>query len=172
MRRPRRALVHLWLALALVGSAGCGYSLRGTLPGHIRTVGVPVLKNRTAEPAVENLLTRAIVEAFSTNGRLRVVTPEQADSILEGEVVGYNVQSVAFDPGLNVRQYRLIVTLNLRYRDVQEKRVLFERQGIQERADFRVPGGVTETIASEEAAVRTAAAEIARSIVSFTVERF
>jgi outer membrane lipopolysaccharide assembly protein LptE/RlpB len=47
--RPR--LLALGLALLL---AGCGYSLRGTLPDHIRTVAVPVFANRTAEPAVEN----------------------------------------------------------------------------------------------------------------------
>jgi outer membrane lipopolysaccharide assembly protein LptE/RlpB len=169
--RARGSLFVLLLAVVLGGS-GCGYSWRGTLPEHIRTVAVPVFKNKTSEPAVENFLTRAIVEAFSTNGRLRVVTPERADSILEGEVVGYEVQSVAFDPRVNVRQYRLIVTLNLRYRDVRQERVLLERAGLQERADFRVPGAVSETIAREEAAVRTAAAEIARSVVSLTLERF
>jgi hypothetical protein len=158
--------------LVLLGSAGCGYGLRGSLPSHIQTVGVPVFKNSTAEPAVENFLTRAIVEAFSTNGRLRVVTPERADSILEGEVVAYDVQSIAFDPRLNVRQYRLVVTLNLRYRDVRENRVVFDRRHIQERADFQVPGTVSETIAREESALRVAASEIARSVVSFTVEPF
>ena len=39
--RPRVGL----LLLALV-VAGCGYSLRGTLPAHIRTVAVPVFENR------------------------------------------------------------------------------------------------------------------------------
>jgi outer membrane lipopolysaccharide assembly protein LptE/RlpB len=156
-------------ALAL---GGCGYSLRGTLPSHIRTVGVPVFKNRTGQPAVENFLTRAVVEAFSTNGRLRVVRPEEADAILEGAVVGYDLQSVAFDPAANIRQYRLVVTLDLLFRDLRQQRVLFDRKGLQERADFRVPGTVSETIAREETALRTAAAEIARAVVAFTVERF
>ena len=71
------------LALALV-LAGCGYSLRGSLPGHIRTVAVPVFANKTQQPAVENFLTRAVVDAFVTSGRLKVVRPEEADSILEG----------------------------------------------------------------------------------------
>jgi hypothetical protein len=112
------------------------------------------------------------VEAFSTNGRLRVVTPENADSILEGEVIGYDVQSIAFDPRLNIRQYRLIVTLNLKYVDVGQKRVVFERKNLQERADFQVPATVSETIAREASALRTAAADIARSVVSLTVDPF
>jgi len=82
------------LALMAVALAGCGYSLRGNLPGHIRSVAVPVFTNRTSEPAVENILTQAVVQAFSTNGRLRVVKPEQADAILEGEVVDYQIQAL------------------------------------------------------------------------------
>ncbi|MBI4246785.1 MAG: LptE family protein [Candidatus Rokubacteria bacterium] len=165
----RRTGALLTAALLL---GGCGYSVRGTLPEHIKTVAVPVFKNRTVEPAVENTLTRAVVEAFSTNGRLRVVGLEQADAILEGEIVGYEVQAVAFDPRANVRQYRLVVTMNLRFRDVREKKVLFERQGLQERANFQVPSTVSTTIVREETALRAAAVDIARAIVSFTVERF
>jgi outer membrane lipopolysaccharide assembly protein LptE/RlpB len=161
------------LALALVAVvAGCGYSLRGNLPEHLKTVAVPVFTNRTREPAVENILTRAVVEAFTTNGRLRVVRPEQADAILEGEVTGYDLQSIAFDTAANVRQFRLVVTMNLRFRDVRENKVLYQRAGVQERADFRVPGTVSATIAREESALQTAATDIGRAIVSFTIERF
>jgi len=167
----RRALVGGLVMLAvLVG--GCGYSLRGNLPGHIKTVAVPIFKNRTSEPGVENFLTGAVVEAFSTNGRLSVVGPEQADSILEGEVVGYQVQSVAFDPRANVQQYRLLVTLNLRFRDVKRDTVLFEQQNLQERSDFRTLGAVAQTISREETALRAAATDIARAIVALAVDRF
>jgi len=160
------------LALVATILSGCGYGLRGTLPGHLKTIAVPTFANRTSEPGVENFLTRAVVEAFSNNGRLRVVAPEAADSILEGEVTGYNVQSIAFDASANVRQYRLIVTLNLRYRDVKEQKLLFDRRGYEDRADFRVAGSVSSTIALEQVALSAASVEIARSIVAFTLERF
>lgn len=159
----------------MVGAAlagGCGYSLRGQLPSHIKTVGVPVFTNRTPEPAVEGLLTRAVVEAFSTNGRLAVVDPADADAVLDGEVTGYSLSSIAFDPRANVRQYRLVVTLNLRFRDTKRKTVLFEQVGFRERADFQVAGAVAETIAREESALRVAAVDIARAIVNLAVERF
>ncbi len=159
-------------ALLAPVAAGCGYSLRGNLPRHLKTVAVPIFANRTREPAVENIITQAVVEAFSTNGRLHVVRPEEADSILEGEITSYDLQSVAFDPGANVRQFRLVVTLNLRFRDLRQNQVVYDRSGVQERADFRVPGTVSATIAREETALRTAAVDIGRAIVSFTIERF
>ena len=173
MRGTPRALVLLVLsALTTLAAAGCGYSLRGNLPEHIKTVAVPVFRNRTSEPGVENFLTGAVVEAFSTNGRLRVVRPERADSILEGEVVGYQVQSIAYDPRANVQQYRLVVTLNLRFRDVRRNEVLFEQQNLQELSDFRTLGVVSQTISREETALRAAATEIARSIVALAIDRF
>ena len=165
----RRAFAALALVLGL---GGCGYSLRGNLPDDIKTVAVPVFRNRTGEPAVENLITRAVIEAFSTNGRLRVVAAEAADAILEGDVVGYQLESIAFDPRANVRQYRLLVTLNVRFRDVRRNTVLFRRDGFQEKADFRVLGAVSETISREETALRAAAGDIARTVVSLAIERF
>jgi len=161
------------LALLAVTLGGCGYGLRGTLPSHLRTIAVPTFTNRTSEPGVENFLTRAVVEAFSTNGRLRVVSADTgADSLLEGEVVGYELQSIAFDPSANVRQYRLLVTMNLRYRDMKEEKLIYERRAYQERADFRVAGAVSDTISREQGALRQAAVDIARAIVAFTLERF
>ena len=168
----RPAVIALAIAAAMSVVLGCGYTLRGSLPAHIRTVAVPIFANRTPEPAVESFLTRAVVEAFSTNGRLRVVTPAEADAILEGEVIGYSVAPIAFDDRANVRLFRLIVTLNLRFRDVKHNAVLFEQAGLQERADFQVQGSVFTTVSREESALQSAAVDIARAIVSLAVERF
>src|SRR5882724_13224799 len=101
----RRAL----LAAALVASVtgGCGYALQGNLPDHLKTVSVPVFKNRTTEAGAESTITAAVVNAFTTNGRLRVVALDKADSVLEGEVIGYRVQSLTYDSKLNLRSYRL-----------------------------------------------------------------
>ena len=168
MARQRSILAVL--AILLVG--GCGYSLRGDLPGHIQTVSVPVFVNKTQHPAVENFLTSAVVDAFVTSGRLKVARPEDADSILEGEIVGYEVDSISFDRRANVREYRLTVTLNLQFRDTKRNVMLFRQEGIQEKADFRVPGQVSATFSLEQSALREAAGTIGRAIVNLTTERF
>jgi hypothetical protein len=170
VRSELRRIVLLGAALGL--AAACGYTFQGTLPRHIQTVGVPIFLNRTPEPAVENFVTRATLEAFANSGRLRVVAPERADSILEGEITGYELQSIAFDPAANVRQYRLLLTMNVRFRDVRENKVLFQRAGFQERADFQVPAAVSETLVRETAALRQAAVEIGRAVASAALDRF
>jgi len=151
--------------------AGCGYSFHGTLPDHIKTVAVPIFVNRTQQPAVESVITRAIVDAFATNGRLRVVRPEDADAILEGEVMSYAVGPIAVDPSLAVQQYRLAVSLNLRMRDVRQNKVLFQQSNFSEQADFRVAGSVTQTLSVEAGALQQAATEIGRSVVSLALDR-
>ncbi|MFZ1058314.1 MAG: LptE family protein [Candidatus Rokuibacteriota bacterium] len=168
----QRLRVLLVLTAGALVLAGCGYSLRGSLPGHIRTVAVPVFANKTQQPAVENFLTRAVIEAFVTSGRLRVVRPEEADSILEGEIVGYQLDSLAYDERANVREYRLTVTLNLQFRDVRQNVMLWRQEGVREKADFRVVGQVAATISSEESALRLAAVDIGRAIVNLAVDRF
>jgi outer membrane lipopolysaccharide assembly protein LptE/RlpB len=167
-----RALGAFVVLAATLAAAGCGYSLRGNLPDHIKTVAVPVFQNKTPVPAVENFLTNAVVNAFSTNGRLRVTSVDRADSVLDGEITSYMLQSIAYDAAANIRQFRLTVTLNLRFRDVRRNEVLFQRTNYADRADFAVPGTVAETITASEGALQQAATEIARSVVSFAVERF
>ena len=165
----RRAFLLLPLA-GLLG--GCGYTVRGTLPAHIQSIAVPIFRNRTQEPAVESLITRAVVEAFSTNGRLRVVGSGQADAILDGEITGYAIGSIAFDKDANVRLCRLGVTVNLRLRDLKQNTVLFHQNDVREQADFRVQDAVSQTISREETALRAAATDIGRAIMSLTVTRF
>jgi outer membrane lipopolysaccharide assembly protein LptE/RlpB len=165
-----RIAILVFLAAAVWG--GCGYTVRGNLPAHLKTVAVPLFLNRTQEPAVENSITSAVVEAFTTNGRLRVVRREEADSLLEGEIIGYRLEPLAFDQRANARQYRLIVTLSLRFLDLKKNEVLFEEKALQEKADFSVTGLVAVSIAREEGALRQAAIDIGRAIVNLAVDRF
>ena len=168
--RPSSRVLVLVASAALL--AGCGYSLRGSLPGHIRTVAIPIFANKTQEPAVENLLTRAVVEAFVSSGRLKVVRREDADSILEGEITGYQLNPLSYNRQANVQEYRLTVTLNLQFKDVKKNEVLWHQEGLQQTADFQVQGQVSQTISSEESALRTAAVDIGRAIVNLAVDRF
>jgi hypothetical protein len=148
--RARRLGVAV-LAAATWAAGGCGYSFHGTLPDHIRTVAVPIFVNRTQQPGVESVITRAVVD---------------------GEVIGYSVGPIAVDPSLTVQQYRLAVTLNLRMRDVRRNELLFQQSGFSEQADFRVAGSVAQTISVEAGALQQAATEIGRSVVSLALDRF
>ncbi len=171
MRRRRAAGVGVLLLGLLAG--GCGYTLGGNLPPHVKTVAVPIFKNLTQQPAIENVITAAVVNAFANGGRLKVVPVAQADSILEGEIVGYTVDSIAFNSSINAQEFRLRVRLNIQFRDVRNNTMLWRQEGLEERSDFRVGGQVSQTISAErEVAASQAAVDIGRKIVSLALDRF
>jgi outer membrane lipopolysaccharide assembly protein LptE/RlpB len=170
----RRALTTLLASLtASVALAGCGYSLRTSMPPGIQSIHVPVLVNRTQEPGIEDFITQALTQAVVQSGRVRIAAnAQEADATLEGSIVEYRLTSLSFDRSANVTSYRLIIGLALTFRDLKQNRVIWKQDRIEERADFQVAGQVTQTLAREEQAVQRAAVDVARAIVSFAFEGF
>ena len=170
-----KGAAHLLAGVVLVGLVGgCGYSvgLGGNLPPHLKTVAVPIFVNSTQQPAVEGVITAAVVNAFVTSGRLKVVSVKDADSILEGNIVTYNLESIAYNAQINVTEYRLRVRVNILFRDIRQNTTLYKQDGLEQWADFRVQGQVSDTLAREDQAARQAAVEIGRRIVASSVDRF
>ncbi|HET7874091.1 MAG TPA: LptE family protein [Methylomirabilota bacterium] len=167
MRRAAALLVALGLA-----AAGCGYALSGNLPDHIRTVHVPVFKNRTQAPGVESAVTTGVITAFGNGGRLKVVPLEEADSVLDGEIVSYSFQPLSYDQQSNVREYRVVIVVNVKFRDVRRSELLWAQQGLSEKSDFRVLGQVSDTLSREDFSVRQAATDIGRKIAALAIDRF
>jgi outer membrane lipopolysaccharide assembly protein LptE/RlpB len=166
------AALGLLLVFATCLSTGCGYSFRGNLPGHIKTVAVPMFRNKTEAAGLENTITSAVISAFSNGGRLRVVPAEEADSILEGEIVGYQLDGAGFDRNANVQAYHLRVVLNVAFRDVRQNKLLWQEKSLTQTSDFQVQGQVSDTLAQGSGAASQAAADIGRKIASAAVDLF
>jgi len=171
MRSVARARL-LGLAIGVL-TAGCGYTFGGNLPPHVKTVAVPVFTNLTQQPAIEGIITAGVVNAFANGGRLRVVPLAQADAVLEGEILSYDVQPIAFNTGITAEVFRLRVTVNVRFKDVRNNTMLWKQDRLEEQSDFRVQGQVSQTISQERGGASTEAAQdIGRKIVSLALDRF
>jgi len=130
-----------------------------------------MFKNKTEAAGLENTITSAVVSAFSNGGRLRVVPVEQADSILEGEIVGYQIDGAGFDRNQNVQAYHLRVVLNVTFRDVRQNKMLWQENGLAQ-TDFQVQGQVSDTLAQGGGAASQAATDIGRKIANAAVDLF
>lgn len=166
-----RTLLLASLAVC-VSLGGCGYSLRASLPPGVRSVHVPVLENKTAEPGIEDFITQALTQAVVQTGARIARNAQEADASLEGAIVEYRLISLSFDSSANVTSYRLIIGLSLTLKDLKENKIIWKQDRIEERADFQVAGQVTQTLAREQVAVQRAAVDVARAIVSFAFEGF
>jgi hypothetical protein len=167
-----RRFVALALVLALA-AAGCGYSMRASLPANIKTVHIPTLENRTQEPGIEDFVTQALTQALVTSGVAKIASnATEADGVLEGTIVEYSLTSLSFDRTANVTRYRLQIALALSLRDRRSGDVIWKQDRIEERSDFPVSGQVTQTISREQDAVKRAAVDVSRAIVSLAFEGF
>ena len=85
LRRFGRGLCPVPLSQFLIPLllAGCGvYSFSGaTIPAHLQTVAVPLAEDRSTggPPALDRLLTDALVERFADRSRL-ALEPDEADA--------------------------------------------------------------------------------------------
>jgi hypothetical protein len=105
-------------------------------------------------------------------GRVKVVPPDEADAILEGDVVADSLDRLAFDRNANVRAYRLRLVLNVEFRDVRRSALLWREEGLEQTSDFQVEGQVSDTVARGPGAVLQVASEIGRKVVNLAVDRF
>ncbi len=172
MRSARRLWV--WVAAAVLLASGCGYHLTGTgtgLPRHVKSIAIPIFANNSTEPEIELTLTEAVRNQFIEDGRLRVAVGEAADILLEGDIVSYRVEGLAFDAADNITQGRLTVDVNLTVIDQVEGETLLE---------FRLPARfeyeVTEELAAAElardVAEEEAFAELAAKLPGLIIEGF
>lgn len=157
--------------------SGCGYTLvgQGTLPGHIKTIAIPIFENNTLEEGVEEIITQAVIEEFVSGGKVRLVGEEVADAVLRGTIRSYTADDIAsYDENNDVSSYTLKVTVDIELKDMVNNETIWKTEGLMEDEDFA--GGpavnITEEEENEEEAMRDLAEELAQRIRALSTEGF
>ncbi|MBI3090037.1 MAG: LptE family protein [Candidatus Tectomicrobia bacterium] len=169
-------LLRLGAGLLVLLLAGCGYRLlgvgNGALPANgVRSVAVPVFANLSGEPELEQRLTAAVRREFLNDGRLQVVTSENADTVLEGTISSYQLQALAFDALDNATQYRLRLTLDTTLRSRSTKQIM-QRQQFSAVQEYRLPQGISGRETARQRALEVAARQLAQQLVKIILEGF
>jgi hypothetical protein len=116
-------------------------------------VHVPVLENKTAEPA-SRTSSPGPDQAVVQSARVRIArNAQEADATLSGSIVEYRLAAISFDRSANV----LLPPHHRTGSDPQGSQAgqdLWKQDRIEERADFLVAGQVTQTLARESRACR------------------
>ena len=76
----------------------CGYySLKGSLPPHLKTVAIPLFDNQTSEFGISETLTDMAIDEFVRDGSLKIADRGAADVLLKGKIVSISDRAGAYD---------------------------------------------------------------------------
>src|ERR1700684_3879212 len=94
-------LVALFISLAAMQQAGCGYHVAGhsnSLPKGIHVIAVTALENKTTSYRIEQKLTSATVHEFLARTPYKIVSnAANGDAVLRGTVVSVEAVPLLFD---------------------------------------------------------------------------
>ncbi len=163
--------------------SSCGYHISGTggiVPEGSKTIAVPVFFNATNEPSVDVEVTQAVVDEFMTDGRLKVVSPEEADLALHGRIVLYEVNPLSYTAQSFVQQYGIHLVVDASLEDLRSKKVLWTGKGIESKfisnytVSYDAVGqlDLRGTRVAKEAALKSACKDIAGTLRSSVLEGF
>jgi hypothetical protein len=107
------------LAVTLVVAAaslvtGCGYTTGSSLDQKFQTVYVAPFENTSGEYDLQAPLTNAVRRKFINDTRLEVVQRPDADIVLEGVILDYQLKGVTFDEEDGVTQFLTVITAGIR----------------------------------------------------------
>ena len=157
-------------ALLLLLTAGCAnYRLGSMLPDDLQTVYIPTCKNETAEPLIEQDVTRAILAQIQMDGCLRVASADDADTVLEITLTKFWLDPVAYEAGKSstANQYRMSIKASFVLRRRADNSVVVDSPSVTGWYDFDFAGDMTS---SKNIALRPAAEDLGRRIVSQIVQ--
>ena len=117
-----------WCLVAGATLAGCGYTTQSSLAPEYQTIAVSPFYDKSREYDLQAPLTNAVTRKFINDSRLDVVSPDQADLLLEGVILNYQLKGLTFDQNDEVTQYLLVITAGVRLTDVQKGEVLWEEK--------------------------------------------
>lgn len=170
-RTPYISAARALVAAALIGTAlvGCAnYSFSSAVTTHISTIAIPVLENETLEYGAEQDVTRALIDEFTEENALRVVSEEEADSILRGAVVLYERPVMSYDAAGNPNEYKVRVVARLAYEDLTRNEIVWEGE-VEGWGVYSVTGA-GGALTSEEEARDYAFEKLAEDVSARTVQ--
>ena len=108
----------------------CGYySFSGSsLPSHLKTIAIPVFEDRTSEFGVRESITDGLIEEITRDNTLKISDPRNTDSILEGIIINIRDQAGAVSSTEQVKDIKVYITVDVKFRDVVKRKVIWEEQ--------------------------------------------
>jgi hypothetical protein len=104
--------------------AGCDdVAVKKALSDNVHNVYIPPVENKTSEPAVDQLLTQKITQAFIVDGRLKVSNQEAADVIVKTTLQRFDRIVLIMDANQVPQEYKLQFVMDVDFIDAKTAEV-------------------------------------------------
>jgi curli biogenesis system outer membrane secretion channel CsgG len=171
------SFVLVLLALSMLLSS-CGYRFTpvgGIVPEDARTIAILAFVNSTNEPYVDVEVTKAVVDEFLADGRLKVISSEAADLVLKGSVTKFDLTPSSYTTDNYVQSYTVSISVNVTVEDVKTHKIIWQEKGLGSVfvSSYSVTlGDITGTKIAKETALKTASRDVASTLRSRLLEGF
>lgn len=114
--------------LSLLAVLSCSpYSFSGSsVPGHIKTIAIPLLENNTAEFGLTEQVTDALLDDFIKENILQIVDQKDSDSVMRGTILKVSDVPYTFDENEEVQEFRVTISAKIIWYDKLNQINLFE----------------------------------------------
>jgi hypothetical protein len=167
--------LHSLAALAVL--AGCGYHVTGRgdqIPKSVKTIAVPAFGNVTPRQQLARYLTEDVTRQFISRTRYQVLDdPREADAILTGTLIGFDVNPIIFDPASGrATTVHVRATLRLTLTERATGKPIFSRPAMQWDERYQVSISPQAYFDESGAAIRRVSQSLAQAVVSAVLENF
>jgi outer membrane lipopolysaccharide assembly protein LptE/RlpB len=164
------------LAAACAFSTGCGYHTAGRanlLPSDLRVLAVPAFVNQTQTYKIEQMLTAAVVQEFTTRTNYHVISDSRgADATLRGAVTAAATTPLTYDSTTGrASTVLVIVSMSVVLTD-GKGRILYQNPSYVFREQYQVSQELSTFFDEGSPAFRRLSSEFARTLVSNVLEAF
>jgi hypothetical protein len=134
------------------GSSDSGWHWGSVYPADVHSVAVPVIKSKDFHRDVELQLTEALDKRIEEFTPYKVMSQDQADTILQVEITGIRPQTLVLDPTTATpqqQQYNIVV--NFTWKDLRSGKVLLSREGFGQTSTYFPTLGEGQELAAQDA---------------------
>jgi hypothetical protein len=157
----------VFVAFLLLSLGGCGYRLasKNFNGGRGQTIAVPAFLNRTTTYRIEQRLAEATRQELIRRTHYDVVTSDNADVVVTGEVLNYTQVPVTFDQTGRGSTYAMLIDLKIIVTDTKTHKEIFRNDRFTFREVFEIAQTPSDFVREDPAAMDRLSRHFAASVV-------
>jgi outer membrane lipopolysaccharide assembly protein LptE/RlpB len=165
---------YVWAGIFIaIFVTACGYQFAGSgnLPGGVQTIAVEILKNRTSETGLENIVTNDLIYEFIRKGRTVEKNLKKADGVLSGVIESSRITTISRQGQQSPLERQIEITVNLQLKSSDDS-VIWSASGISDYEAYNVVADKQATETNKRRAIETLSKRLAEKILNRLTENF